>query len=48
MISLVSKDRRTTNEEPKIEVESNIPFELIIVYDGKEKSISIKSGKHNY
>lgn len=48
-IKLISEKRRSTEEEPKLTVESNIPFKLKVMY-GKNhvKNIDVVPGKTNY
>lgn len=48
-IKLISEKRRSAEEEPKLTVESNIPFKLKVMY-GKNhvKNIDIVPGKNNY
>lgn len=48
VITLKADARRNVNEEPKITVDSNIDFELVARYGGKEKTISVTAGKHTY
>ena len=47
-INLKAKARRSVNDEPQITVESNIPFELVVHYGDKIKTIEVTPGKNNY
>lgn len=47
-VDLVADSRRSPNEEPKISVNTNVGFELIVLYGDKEKKISVTPGKHVY
>lgn len=48
-ISLRTAKRRSTTEEPKLTVDSNIPFRLKVLYGGgKEKIVDIVPGKTSY
>ncbi|WP_455601117.1 MGH1-like glycoside hydrolase domain-containing protein [Bacteroides rodentium] len=48
LISLKAEARRSASDEPRITVDSNIDFELCVLYGGKEKKINVTSGKHTY
>ena len=48
MITLKAAPRRSVNEQPRITVESNIDFELVVRYGKQEKRIAVISGKHTY
>lgn len=48
LITLKTKSRRSVNEEPKVSIQSNIRFELLLRYGGKEKKISVEPGNHTY
>lgn len=48
VVNLKAAARRSVNEEPKITVDSNIDFELVLNYGGKEKKINVTSGSHTY
>lgn len=48
VISLKAEARRSASDEPRITVDSNIDFELCVLYGGKEKKINVTSGKHTY
>lgn len=37
LISLKAEARRSASDEPRITVDSNIDFELCVLYGGKEK-----------
>lgn len=45
MITLKANARRAANEEPYVTVESNVPFELVLLFGDKEKKISVTPGK---
>lgn len=46
VITLKAAPRRTAGEEPRITVDSNVAFELTLLYGGKEKKLTIAPGKH--
>lgn len=48
MITLKAAPRRSVNEQPRITVESNIDFELVVRYGKQEKRIAVILGKHTY
>ena len=48
MITLKAAPRRSVNEQPRITVESNIDFELVVRYGKQEKKIAVIPGKHTY
>ncbi len=48
LLTLLAKERRSVNEEPKITVEANVSFDLVLQYGDKQKKISVTPGKHNY
>lgn len=47
-ISLRAEARRSAGEEPRITVETNVPFNLIVRYGEKEKRIAVNVGKNIY
>ncbi len=46
IISLKAEARRSVNDEPHITVDTNIGFELFVLYGEKEKKITVLPGKH--
>lgn len=48
MISLKASARRSATEKPHLEVESNIPFELIVRYGDQTKTYRITPGKQKF
>lgn len=48
MITLKAKERKSVNDEPEITIDSNIPFELLVHYGDKEKTIKVTPDKKNY
>lgn len=46
-ISLRVKERRSPKDEPKITVESDVAFDLIVRYGNQSKKFNILPGKHN-
>lgn len=48
IISLKAEARRSVNDEPHITVDTNIGFELFVLYGEKEKKITVLPGKHTY
>ena len=48
VVNLKADARRSSTAEPRITVESNIAFELVVLYGGKEKTINITPGKQTY
>lgn len=48
MITLKAAARRTAGEEPRITIDSNTSFELIVRYGGKEKKITVTPGQQTY
>ena len=48
LISFKSKERRSVNDEPKITIDSNISFELVVHYGEKTKIIQVTPDKKNY
>ncbi len=48
LIHLKAQPRRTVNDEPHITIDSNISFELLLLYGNKEKRISVEPGKRSY
>ena len=48
VVSLKADSRRTAADEPRITIDSNVDFELILLYGEKEKKIQVTSGKHTY
>ena len=48
VITFKTKSRRSVNDEPKISVQSNVRFELLVRYGEKEKTISVEPGNHTY
>lgn len=47
-ITLKAQARRQATERPKIEVQSNVPFELVLRYGDKEEKIQIEKGSKVY
>lgn len=47
LISLVSEARTSKQQEPEIKVNSNISFQLVVRWDGKEKRIDITPTREN-
>ena len=45
MVSLHSKARKRATDEPKIRINSNVPFNLKIIWEGGSKTIDVKPGK---
>lgn len=48
MVNLKAEARRSANDEPRITIDTNIGFELIVHYGDKEKKINVIPGKHSY
>lgn len=48
IINLKAEARRSANDEPRIAVGTNIGFELLVLYGGKEKKVNVTPGKHTY
>lgn len=48
VIGMKAEARRSASDEPHITVDSNIEFELLVLYGGKEKRIQVTPGKHTY
>lgn len=48
MVNLKAEARRSANDEPRITIDTNIGFELIVRYGDKEKKINVTPGKHSY
>ena len=48
VVSLKAESRRSVKDEPSIVVDTNIGFELVVLYGGKEKKINVTPGKHIY
>ena len=48
IINLKAEARRSANDEPRIAVDTNIGFELVVLYGGKEKKVNVTPGKHTY
>ncbi len=48
-ITLTADSRRSANDEPRINVDSNVPFRLRVIYGkDKEKTIDVTPGKNRY
>ena len=47
-MSLMADARRSVNDEPHITVDTNIGFELFVLYGEKEKKVTVLPGKHTY
>ena len=47
-ISLKAAARRSATEKPRIEVDSNIPFKLVVRYGDKEETFQVQAGKNNF
>lgn len=48
-ITLKAAARRSADEEPRITVDSNMPFELVVMYgNNKQKKINIETGSRTY
>lgn len=47
VVTLKAASRRSASEEPKITVDSNVSFELVVNYGDKQKKLSVTPGKHN-
>lgn len=47
-ISLKAESRRSANDKPKIEVDSNVAFELKVLYGDKEEIFQVVPGKNNF
>jgi len=48
LITLKANARRSASEKPKIEVESNMDFQLVVRYGDKEETFQVVSGKNNF
>ena len=48
MVNLKAEARRSANDEPRITIDTNIGFELVVRYGNKEKKIDVTPGKHTY
>ncbi len=48
MISLKANARRSASDKPKIEVESNMDFQLVVRYGDKEETFQVVAGKNNF
>ena len=48
MIDLKADARRSPDAEPRITVNTNIPFTLKVLYGDKEKRIDVQPGKHTF
>ena len=48
MIDLKAEARRSPEAEPRITVNSNIPFTLVVLYGDKEKKIAVEPGQKTY
>jgi len=48
MITMKAERRRSATDRPKITVESNIPFELVVLYGDQEMKVQVKEGKNNF
>ncbi|MEY8687049.1 trehalase family glycosidase [Bacteroides sp. AN502(2024)] len=48
MITLKAAARRSATDEPRITVDTNVAFELLVRYGEKEKKIQVTPGKHTY
>ena len=48
MITMKAERRRSAADRPKITVESNIPFELVVLYGDQEMKVQVKEGKNNF
>lgn len=47
-ITMKAAARRSASDKPKIEVESNIPFELVVLYGDKKEVFKVTPGKNNF
>lgn len=47
-ITFKAAARRSVNEKPRIEVDTNIPFKLVVRYGDKEDTYQVVAGKTNY
>ena len=48
LITLKANGRRSAADKPKIEVESNVDFQLVVRYGDKEETFQVVAGKHNF
>lgn len=48
LVSFRAKSRRSASDKPQVTVESNVPFELTILYGDKEMTVQVKEGKNNF
>jgi hypothetical protein len=48
LITLKAAARRSPADEPRITVDSNVDFQLVVRYGDKEKTIAVTPGKHTY
>ena len=48
LINLQADARRSAGDEPKVSVETNVAFTLVLRYGGKEKRIAVTPGTHRY
>ena len=48
LITLKANARRSAADKPKIEVESNVDFQLVVRYGDKEETFQVVAGKNNF
>jgi glycogen debranching enzyme len=48
LITLKANGRRSAADKPKIEVESNVDFQLVVRYGDKEEIFQVVAGKNNF
>ena len=48
LITLKANGRRSAADKPKIEVESNVDFQLVVRYGDKEETFQVVAGKNNF
>lgn len=46
VVKLNTEARRSIGQQPVINVESNVSFEMLVLWDGKEKRVQIKEGQN--
>ena len=44
----MANGRRSAADKPKIEVESNVDFQLVVRYGDKEETFQVVAGKNNF
>jgi len=48
LVNLKTEARASAKEEPRITVDTNIAFELVVLYGNEKKKINVSPGKHIY